>query len=136
MCIDRGLGASADEKKAYSWLKLAAEQGDAEAQTSLASRLLEGRGVPRNEQDAVAWYQRAAELGNARSMLGLVHCYEEGKGVCTCFFSFSDDMFSSLIAPRLRGIRSRHWSICSARRTLTQRRKCCWVCDIRRGKGV
>lgn len=82
LCIDRGLGTQADEKRAYSWLKLAAEQGDAEAQTSLALRLFEGRGVLRSEREAAEWYRRAAASGSSRAMLGLSHCYQEGRGVC------------------------------------------------------
>ena len=58
-----------------------AEQGDAEAQSNLASRYLTGDGVPEDHQKAAKWYRQAAEQGqwNAQLVLGLM--YERGQGV-------------------------------------------------------
>ena len=42
----------------------AAEQGDAEAQTSLGLMYDNGKGVPQDYAEAVKWYRKAAEQGH------------------------------------------------------------------------
>ena len=45
-------------------LRLAAEQGDARAQTELGARYENGRGVARDYRAAVSWFRRAAARRN------------------------------------------------------------------------
>jgi TPR repeat protein len=67
--------------KAVEWWRVAAEQGDPEAQFNLAVALSKGLGVVQDSALAVAWLARAAEQGvaNAQSKLGLL--YATGDGV-------------------------------------------------------
>ena len=46
------------------WLKKAAENGDVNAQVSLAKCYEEGRGVMMNIYDAMTWYMKASLQGN------------------------------------------------------------------------
>ena len=48
------------------WYRLAAEQGDADAQYSLGFMYATGDGVPENDAEAVKWYRFSAEQGNDR----------------------------------------------------------------------
>ncbi len=50
-------------------LRLAAEQGDADAQYELGRMYNKGEGVPPDGQEAVRWLQLAAEQGNADAQL-------------------------------------------------------------------
>ena len=58
-----------------------AEQGDAEAQSNLASRYLTGDGVPEDPQKAAKWYRQAAEQGHAEAQRDLGWMYRRGYGV-------------------------------------------------------
>ena len=53
-------------------LRLAAEQGNADAQYNLAVMYANGLGVPQDDAEAVRWYRRAADQGmaNAQAALG------------------------------------------------------------------
>lgn len=63
------------------WLKRAAQQGLADAQTTLGRRYREGIGVKKDLLQAVKFYQLAADQGFAMAQSALAQCYEEGKGV-------------------------------------------------------
>ena len=63
------------------WYRLAALQGNAVAQVSLAVALADGRGTPRNEGEAISWYRRAAEQGIPEAQLGLGAMLSTGRGV-------------------------------------------------------
>ncbi len=54
-----GLIVSQDDKKAVHWYRLAAEQGDANAQFSLGFMYYSGQGVPKDDQEATKWYRLA-----------------------------------------------------------------------------
>ena len=62
-------------------LRLAAEQGDAEAQASLAAMYIQGRGLPQDDAEAVRWYRLAADQGEAQARQNLETMYHEGHGV-------------------------------------------------------
>jgi len=62
------------------WRPLA-EQGDARAQSSLASMYENGRGVPKDFVAAASWYQRAAAQGDVGAQLNLGLIYAKGHGV-------------------------------------------------------
>tara|TARA_R110000765_G_scaffold324976_2_gene416497 strand:+ start:916 stop:1131 length:216 start_codon:yes stop_codon:yes gene_type:complete len=58
-----------------SWYRLAAEQGDADAQYNLGIMYDTGRGVPENDAEAVRWYRLAAEQGDANAQFNLGGMY-------------------------------------------------------------
>jgi TPR repeat protein len=63
------------------WYRLAAEQGNARAQSSLGAMYATGEGVPRDDVEAVRWSRLAAEQGNARAQSSLGLMYAQGFGV-------------------------------------------------------
>jgi TPR repeat protein len=75
--IDKGKEAAwrGDYATALAELRPLAEQGNAEAQYSLANLYRDGRGVPRDDEQAAALYQSAAEGGSwwAALDLGLLY---------------------------------------------------------------
>ena len=56
-----GRGVERDPEKAATWLRLAAQQGDAAGQRNLALCYYEGWGVPQDQAEAARWYEKAAE---------------------------------------------------------------------------
>ncbi|CAN5347284.1 peptidoglycan-binding protein [soil metagenome] len=62
-------------------LRLAAEQGDPEAQFIVAGRFLEGRGVLKDERRAADLYQSAAAKGLAPAQYRIGTLFERGRGV-------------------------------------------------------
>ncbi len=54
-----------DYASAMRLFRLAANQGDPEAQISLGFMYAEGQGVPQDDAEAVRWYRKAAEQGHA-----------------------------------------------------------------------
>jgi len=62
---DEGLsGQAIDKKEAVKWYRLAADQGNADAQLFLGGMYNEGQGVLQDYKEAVKWYRLAAEQGN------------------------------------------------------------------------
>ena len=59
----------------------AAEQGDPEAQYTLALMYLEGQEVKKNEKTAVSWLQKAVDQGHEDALRKLAWCYLYGHGV-------------------------------------------------------
>ena len=51
-----GMGVPLDYQEAVRWYRLAAEQGNAEAQHNLGLKYEYGDGVPQDYQEAVRWY--------------------------------------------------------------------------------
>ena len=97
---DYGEGVPENNAEAIKWYRLAAEQGNANAQSHLfeETKVLaekgeafaqynlgvmyeNGKGVPENDADAVKWYRLAAEQGRARAQNNLGVMYENGEGV-------------------------------------------------------
>jgi uncharacterized protein len=78
---DQGLGVPRHHSKAMKWYRLAAQQGDATAQVTLALIYDKGRGVPQNDWQAVKWYGLAAEQGVVVAQKNLGVMYEKGRGV-------------------------------------------------------
>jgi TPR repeat protein len=62
-------------------LRASAEQGNAEAQFSLALLYEHGRGLPKDQGEAVRWYRRAAMQGDTFAQNSLGNNYWEGTGV-------------------------------------------------------
>jgi len=63
------------------WYRLAAEQGDADAQCMLGDAYHRGIGVPEDDVEAVKWYRKAADPGLARAQYSLGNAYYTGRGV-------------------------------------------------------
>ncbi|WP_051141059.1 tetratricopeptide repeat protein [Azospirillum brasilense] len=78
---ERGRGVSQDDAEAVRWYRLAAEQGDATAQTNLGWMYDQGRGVPQDDAEAVRWYQRAAAQGSASGRAHLGVAMVRGVGI-------------------------------------------------------
>tara|TARA_R110001606_G_scaffold218857_3_gene366684 strand:- start:60 stop:536 length:477 start_codon:yes stop_codon:yes gene_type:complete len=62
------------------WRPLA-EQGDTDAQFSLAQMYYKGQGVPQDYNEALKLYRKAAEQGNAEALYTLGLMYDDGQGV-------------------------------------------------------
>ena len=67
--------------EAIRWYRLAAEQGNAEAQNDLGVMHLNGMGVREDAAEAARWYRRAAEQGVAIAQFNLACRYVRGDGV-------------------------------------------------------
>ena len=78
-----GRGVVQNDATAMEWAKLAAEQGDADAQLLLGNILMNGQGVMQNKIDSVHWYRLAAEQGNvvAQYTLGNIFLYDKKDNV-------------------------------------------------------
>ncbi len=62
-------------------LKSKAEDGDVQAQLSLAKAYHLGEGVAKDEGEAVRWLEKAANQGDAAAQINLGNAYEFGTGV-------------------------------------------------------
>ncbi len=70
-----------DYTKVLEWCRLAANQGDAEAQSNLGWMYQNGYGVIQNNAEAVKWYRKAAEKEDQYAQNRLGEMYSTGKGV-------------------------------------------------------
>jgi uncharacterized protein len=70
-----------DDAEALKWLRLAAAQGEAEAQHNLGNLYAEGRGVPQDYAEASKWFQLAAAQGHAWAQAILGGMYASGEGI-------------------------------------------------------
>lgn len=86
------------EDGAVATVRLAAEQGRADAQFAMGRIYEAGQGVPQYYADAIKWYRRAAEQGHAGAQLNLGMMYREGRGVPHDFVKAH--MWSNLAASR------------------------------------
>jgi uncharacterized protein len=73
-----------DKAKKYAdalkWYRLAAAQGDAEAQNNLGNMYETGRGVTQSYADPAKWYRLAANQGLAGAQYNLGIMYDNGTG--------------------------------------------------------
>ena len=60
---------------------MAADQGNADAQTRLGNMYFEGLGLPQDYAEAVKWYRMAAEQGYAEAQNVLGDMYVKGYGL-------------------------------------------------------
>lgn len=74
-----GDGINKNYSEALRLFKLAAKQGESQAQANLGTMYYNGIGTPQNYKEAFKWYKVAAEKNNstAQGMLGLMY----GKGL-------------------------------------------------------
>jgi TPR repeat protein len=78
---DNGEGVAEDDTEAVKWWRLAAEQGDAVAQSNLGLKYAQGEGVSEDYAEAIKWWRLSAEQGNTLAQNGLGVLYETGEGV-------------------------------------------------------
>ena len=71
---DNGEGVAENDAEAVKWYRLAAEQGDAAAQSNLGLMYDNGEGVPESKVDAYLWWNLAAAQGlaDAKTNKGIV----------------------------------------------------------------
>jgi hypothetical protein len=74
-----------DYAEAVKWYRLAADQGDAQAQSNLGFMYDNGRGVAQDFAEAVKWYWLAADQGHAPAQFNLGVKYKNGQGVTQDF---------------------------------------------------
>ena len=70
-----------DFAQAVHWYRLAAEQGQPQAQSNLGFMYQNGQGVARDPGQAVQWWRRAALGGNTSALFNLAVAYFNGDGV-------------------------------------------------------
>jgi TPR repeat protein len=71
-----------DGKRAVHWIRLAAEQGIASAQSNYGVALQRGLGgIEINNEEAVEWFRKAADQDFADAQLNLGLAYSAGRGV-------------------------------------------------------
>ena len=78
---DTGKGVPQNYVEAVKWYRLAADQGDAAAQTSLGAKYQKGRGVPQSDAEALRWFRKAADQGDGGAQFNLGLMYLDGYGV-------------------------------------------------------
>ncbi len=85
----KGEGVTRDPREAMRWLRKAAEQGLAKAQSTLGYahgygpvyRQFAPGSIDRDDREAVRWFRKAAEQGHAEAQYYLGLAYWRGKGV-------------------------------------------------------
>jgi len=70
-----------DFAEAMMWYRLAAAQGDPDAENNIGAMLEHGMGVPEDMAEAAQWYRRAADQGLSIAQFNLGECYLYGTGV-------------------------------------------------------
>ena len=78
---DLGQGMPENPAEAIRLFRMAAAEGDANANASLGVMYANGRGVPVDYQLSMRHYRRAAELGAASGFLGIGMLHHHGLGV-------------------------------------------------------
>jgi hypothetical protein len=67
--------------KAMPLFRIAAEQGNADAQVKMGSFYENGRGVTQDYAEAMGWYRKAADQGDPEGQMAVGLLYEYGRGV-------------------------------------------------------
>ncbi|EQD52048.1 Sel1 repeat family, partial [mine drainage metagenome] len=75
LMYDKGHGVPQDYAEALKWYRLAAKQGNADAQNNLGLMYRLGQGVPRDMAEAVRWWRLAAQQRNVNAQFGLWNSY-------------------------------------------------------------
>ena len=84
ICHLHGNGVDVNPTEGMRWVRLAADQGYADAQTDVGLWYFWGEnGIARDYAQAVKWWQLAAEQGNVEAQKMLGGCYCFGKGVAS-----------------------------------------------------
>ena len=78
---ENGVGVAQDNTEAVKWYRLAADQGNADAQKAMGNMYNAGKGLLQDYAKAASWYRLASEQGNAQAQYNLGIMYENGLGV-------------------------------------------------------
>jgi TPR repeat protein len=70
-----------DYAQAMSWARIAADQGNAEAQADIGWLYQNGLGFPQDYVQAMSWYRKAADQGHAEAQNHIGWLYQNGLGV-------------------------------------------------------
>ncbi len=70
-----------DYAEALKLFRLAADQGNASAQTALGIMYAMGQGVTQDYAEAAKWYRKAADQGDTSAQYNLGSIYRTGQGV-------------------------------------------------------
>ena len=70
-----------DWTRAMHWYTQLAEQGDVDAQKTLAWQYLRGENIPQDYKQAAQWLIKLAEQGDVQAQYMLAGCYADGNGV-------------------------------------------------------
>lgn len=70
-----------DYDAATEFFRIAAQEGNSEAQFCLGRAYYFGMGVEQNFQEAVKWFRLAADQGNPQGQFHLSICYLNGEGI-------------------------------------------------------
>jgi TPR repeat protein len=73
--------AQKDYQQAVSWLRKAADQGDADAQNGMGLTYRDGLGVPQDYAQAMNWFRKAADQGYADAQNNIGKMYRDAQGV-------------------------------------------------------
>lgn len=73
-------GVAEEAEAGVEWLRKAAAQGDAEAESSLGAAYLNGRGTKVDYAEAMHWFIKAAEQGDSSAQRSIAEMYEKGLG--------------------------------------------------------
>jgi hypothetical protein len=76
-----GEGTPVDHGEAEKWTRLAADNGNAEAQHIMGLIHDDGALVSKDHSEALRWYRLAAQKGFANAQINVGHCFHEGLGV-------------------------------------------------------
>ena len=75
---NNGQGVAQNYTEAVKWYRLAADQGNAGAQTNIGHLYSDGKGVAQNYTEAAKWYRLAADQGTKQAQLSLGWYYMNG----------------------------------------------------------
>jgi TPR repeat protein len=70
-----------DYGEAMRWYRIAADQGNAVAQTHVGYLYERGLGVPQDYAEAMRWYRMAADQGRGAAQRNIGNLYQQGSGV-------------------------------------------------------
>ncbi|MEN8188686.1 MAG: tetratricopeptide repeat protein [Thermodesulfobacteriota bacterium] len=76
-----GANVPVNYQKAVHYLRMAAMDGDAQAQSELAYLYYIGRGVGQNFKEAFSWFERSARQGWSVAQYNIGRMYYDGQGV-------------------------------------------------------
>ncbi len=76
---DEGKGVAQDYKEAVKWYRLAAEQGDVDAQNNLGVMYVKGTGINQDYILARMWFNLAASKGDENAVESLERMAKEMK---------------------------------------------------------
>lgn len=82
-----GHGVKQDHTETVKWYRLAADQGNAFAQSNLGTCYDWGNGVTEDYREAVKWYRLAADQGDDAARRKLAYCYGECNKIKAVFLA-------------------------------------------------